>query len=194
MEREKDALINRANSLKRAIRSLVEHTEQVVDEQNRQSTSAIPTVKISLSCDLDKTEPMKMDSLKVMPTIDSGGSSDVSSYPSPTSSILTARLANISPMPDVRRDSAFGSDDTDLLTLPVPADFADSRRASQIQQQQQSAEITTEILIETAQTLVTIEIEQKPIEEEIEKETDQQQRRDSTKSELEKNVDDEKRV
>lgn len=135
MEREKDALIHRANSLKRAIRNLVEHTEQVVDEQNRQSTSAIPTVKISLSSDLDKPEPAKMDSLKVMPTIESGGSSEASSCPSPTSSILTARLANISPMPDVRRDSAFGSEDTDLLTLPVPADFADSRRASQIQQQ-----------------------------------------------------------
>lgn len=140
VEREKDALINRANSLKRAIRNLVEHTEQVVDEQNRQSTSAIPTVKISLSSDLDKTtiatEAVKMDSLKVMPTIDSGGSTDVSSCHSPTSSIVTARLVNISPMPDVRRDSAFGSDDTDLLTLPVPADFADSRRASQVQQSQ----------------------------------------------------------
>lgn len=131
--------MNRANSLKRAIRNLVEHTEQVVDEQNRQSTSAIPTVKISLSSDLDKTmttTESKMDSLKVMPTIESGGSTDVSSCPSPTSSVVTARLVNISPMPDVRRDSAFGSDDTDLLTLPVPADFADSRRASQIQHSQ----------------------------------------------------------
>lgn len=110
----------------------------MVDEQNRQSTSAIPTVKISLSSDLDKTttttESIKMDCLKVMPTIESGGSTDVSSCPSPTSSIVTARLVNISPMPDVRRDSAFGSDDTDLITLPVPADFQDSRRASQVQQ------------------------------------------------------------
>lgn len=132
MEREKDALLLRANSLKRAIRSLVEHTEQVVDEQNRQSSSTIPTVKISLSTDLDKEETLKMDSLKVLPTIESGSSSDVSSCPSPTSSILTSRLANISPMPDVRRDSAF--EDPDLLTtLPVPPDFADSRRASQVQ-------------------------------------------------------------
>ncbi|XP_018571339.1 diacylglycerol kinase eta [Anoplophora glabripennis] len=193
MEREKDALIHRANSLKRAIRNLVEHTEQVVDEQNRQSTSAIPTVKISLSSDLDKVDSIKMDSLKVMPTIESGGSSEASSCPSPTSSILTARLANLSPMPDVRRDSAFGSDDTDMLTLPVPADFADSRRASQIQQQ--SIDTTTEsILIETASTLITIELEQKTIEEEVEVEKEQQQRRDSTKyeNELEKNVDDEK--
>jgi diacylglycerol kinase (ATP) len=132
MEREKDALLLRANSLKRAIRNLVEHTEQVVDEQNRQASSNIPTVKISLSTDLDKEEAAKMDSLKVLPTIESGSSTDVSSCPSPTSSILTARLANISPMPDVRRDSTV--DDPDLLTtLPVPPDFADSRRSSQVQ-------------------------------------------------------------
>ena len=133
MEREKDALMLRANSLKRAIRNLVEHTEQVVDEQNRQESSSIPTVKISLSTDLDKEElePPKVDSLK-LPTIESGSSTDVSSCPSPTSSILTARLANISPMPDVRRDSTI--EDPDLLTtLPVPPDFADSRRSSHVQ-------------------------------------------------------------
>ena len=133
MEREKDALMLRANSLKRAIRNLVEHTEQVVDEQNRQESSSIPTVKISLSTDLDKEElePPKVDSLK-LPTIESGSSTDVSSCPSPTSSILTARLANISQMPDVRRDSTI--EDPDLLTtLPVPPDFADSRRSSHVQ-------------------------------------------------------------
>lgn len=129
VEREKDALINRANSLKRAIRSLVEHTEQVVDEQNRQDGVSVPTVKISLSSELDKCET-KMDSLKVA-TDTADTTSDISSCPSPTCSILTARLANISPMPDVRRDSAV--EDSDLLTLPVPPDFADSRRSSQVQ-------------------------------------------------------------
>lgn len=132
MEREKDALMLRANSLKRAIRNLVEHTEQAVDEQNRQKSQAIPTVKISLSSDLDKTEQQKMDSLKILPTIESASSSDLSSCPSPTASIITTRLANISPIPDTRRDSAF--EDPELLTLPVPPDFADSRRASQVQQ------------------------------------------------------------
>lgn len=132
MEREKDALVTRANSLKRAIRNLVEHTEQAVDEQNRHTSQTIPTVKISLSSDLDKNEMQKMDSLKVLPTIESGSSSDLSSCPSPTASIITTRLANLSPIPDIRRDSAF--EDPDLLTLPVPPDFADSRRASQVQQ------------------------------------------------------------
>lgn len=132
MEREKDALINRANSLKKAIRNLVEHTEQAVDEQNRHASNSIPTVKISLSTEMDKESTSRMDCLKVLPTIESGSNSDVSSCPSPTASIITARLVNISPMPDIRRDSTF--DDPELLNLPVPPDFADSRRASQVQQ------------------------------------------------------------
>ncbi|XP_057656579.1 diacylglycerol kinase eta [Diorhabda carinulata] len=174
MEREKDALLHRANSLKRAIRNLVEHTEQVVDEQNKQSAEAIPTVKISMSGDLDKvgspTTTNKRDSLKPMSIIESGGSTDISSCPSPTSSIVTARLANISPMPDVRRDSTFGVEESDLLTLPVPEGFADSRRASQVQQQQNWESSTDKILVETATSLMKIEMEQNTIEEEGEKE------------------------
>lgn len=50
------------------------------------------------------------------------------------SSVATARLVNISPIPDIRRDSVAVSDDPELLTLPVPPDFADSRRSSRIQQ------------------------------------------------------------
>lgn len=134
MERERDALIMRANSLRRAIRNLVEHTEQAVDEQNRQASSAMPQVKISLSTDLDRDNVQKMDRLKVLSTIDSSPSSDVSSCPSPTASIITTRLASFSPLPDLRRDSAF--EDPDLLNLPAPPDFADSRRASQVQQQE----------------------------------------------------------
>ncbi|CAH1114294.1 unnamed protein product [Psylliodes chrysocephalus] len=174
MEREKDALIHRANSLKRAIRNLVEHTEQVVDEQNRQSSVAIPAVKISLSSDLDKVDSpgptTKRDSLRPMPTIESGGSTDVSSCPSPTSSIITTRLANISPMPDVRRDSTFGNEETDLVPLPVPEGFADSRRASQVHQQQSSEGSTEKILIETATSLMKLEMEHNTIKEETEKE------------------------
>lgn len=136
MEREKDALMVRANSLKRAVRNLVEHTEQAVEEKNRQSPPLIPTVKISLTTDLDKTndDGNKMDSLKVLQPTESGSNSDISSCPSPgsqTSSVVTARLVNLSPIPDIRRDSAI--DDTELLNLPVPPDFADSRRSSHVQ-------------------------------------------------------------
>lgn len=128
MEREKDALIMRANSLKRAIRSLVEHTEQAVDEQTRQAAS-IPTVKISLSTCYDK-EDQRMDSLKVVPTMETSNSSTPST--TSNSSILTTRLVNISPMPDVRRESTF-EDCPEYINLPAPPDFADSRRCSQIQ-------------------------------------------------------------
>ncbi|XP_063914004.1 diacylglycerol kinase eta isoform X3 [Zophobas morio] len=181
MEREKDALMLRANSLKRAIRNLVEHTEQVVDEQNRQESSSIPTVKISLSTDLDKEElePPKVDSLK-LPTIESGSSTDVSSCPSPTSSILTARLANISPMPDVRRDSTI--EDPDLLTtLPVPPDFADSRRSSHVQPSAEADAATEKILRDTCSTLMSIgSLKTNEHEVEIHQE---RQRRESTKCE-----------
>ncbi|KAL3282892.1 hypothetical protein HHI36_006050 [Cryptolaemus montrouzieri] len=123
VEREKDALINRANSLKKAIRNVVETTEQVVSDHNARR------LKKSPSDEFDK-QIAKMDQLKVMPIVESGSSSDVSSCPSPTSSIVTARLASLSPLPDVRRDSNLT--ESDLYTLPVPPDFADSRRASQI--------------------------------------------------------------
>lgn len=68
---EREALTVRANSLKRAIRNLVEYTEQVVDEQNRQTTtSGIPTIKISISGDFtSESENVRefkhMDTLKV---------------------------------------------------------------------------------------------------------------------------------
>lgn len=65
---ERENLTVRANSLKRAIRSLVEHTEQAVDEQNIQTpTTCIPTIKISISSDFTECEPQLkyMDNLKV---------------------------------------------------------------------------------------------------------------------------------
>lgn len=65
---ERETLNVRANSLKRAIRNLVEHTEQAVDEQNRQTAATIiPTIKISISSDFNEPEPelKHMDTLKV---------------------------------------------------------------------------------------------------------------------------------
>ncbi|KAK9878461.1 hypothetical protein WA026_022100 [Henosepilachna vigintioctopunctata] len=144
VEREKDALINRANSLKKAIRNLVEATEQVVSEQSSK------TLKPSSSEEFVKPFS-KMDQLKVIQILESGSSSDVSSCPSPTSSIVTARLASLSPMPDVRRDSTLT--DSDIYTLPVPADFADSRRASQIKAAIESCALTDNILTEACSSL-----------------------------------------
>ncbi|KAF5298461.1 hypothetical protein FQR65_LT01240 [Abscondita terminalis] len=192
VEREKEALLMRANSLKRAIRSLVEHTEQAVDEQNRQTMLTTTSIEVSVTSEIDKTDNgNKMDSLKVLHTIESGSSTDVSLCPSPssqTSSIITARLATLSPMPDFRRDST--CDDPELMqTLPVPPDFADSRRASQIHQSSDT-DATTATLIATCSTLATIQdaIDESALTKILEVETVSQikkyekQRRDSTKS------------
>ncbi|XP_071052733.1 diacylglycerol kinase eta isoform X3 [Onthophagus taurus] len=153
MEREKDALIMRANSLKRAIRSLVEHTEKAVDAQNRLKNDET-SIKITL--DSMEKEHQKMDSLKVLSTIDSASISDVSSTTS-NSSILTTRLVNISPIPDVRRESTC-EDCPDFLNVPAPPDFADSRRPSQIHSISDTNKTDTEkILIETCNTLQSIQ-------------------------------------
>ncbi|XP_031343848.1 diacylglycerol kinase eta isoform X1 [Photinus pyralis] len=192
VEREKEALLMRANSLKRAIRSLVEHTEQAVDEQNKQTLLTTTSIEVSVTSELDKTDNgNKMDCLKVLSTIESASSSEVSLCPTPssqTSSIITTRLATLSPMPDFRRDST--CDDPELMqTLPVPPDFADSRRASQVHQSSES-DMTTATLIATCSTLATIQdtINDSRLTKILEVETVQQikkyekQRRDSTKS------------
>ncbi|XP_044751269.1 diacylglycerol kinase eta isoform X2 [Coccinella septempunctata] len=152
VEREKDALINRANSLKKAIRNLVESTEKVVSEQTSKN------LKPSSSEEFDR-QSVRMDQLKVTPILESGSSSDVSSCPSPTSSIVTARLASLSPMPEVRRDST-PLTETDLYTLPVPPDFADSRRASQIKAALESCALTDNILTGACSSLKAMEVMQ----------------------------------
>ncbi|XP_068086403.1 diacylglycerol kinase eta [Anabrus simplex] len=113
---QREVLMSRANSLKKAVRMLVEHTEQVVDEQNAQRER--------------KPEPPRpKDTLKVLTPIESGSSVEGSPCPSPLSS---ARLTAISPLPDLRRDSAVD----DVLPLPVPDEFADRlslRRKSSVE-------------------------------------------------------------
>ncbi|XP_048521223.1 diacylglycerol kinase eta [Dendroctonus ponderosae] len=199
VEREKDALNNRANSLKKALRNLVQHTEQVFEDRTR-TESEVPAVRISLSNDIEKSPSSgrsmtKMDSLKVASTMESVSSSEGSSCPSPTGSVVTARLVNISPIPDIRRDSVatMGNEDPDLLTLPVPPDFADSRRSSRIQQCGVEDQFQTEkILLETASTLVTIEKLQLSTED-LEKKEVEKQRRDSKPDQDDRsNFDDEK--
>ena len=76
---------------------------------------------------------MVLDIFQVLPTIESVSSTEVSPCPSPLSHSpspdLTARLTAISPLPDLRRDSGCSED---MLTLPVPVEFADeeARRRS----------------------------------------------------------------
>ncbi|KAK3907640.1 Diacylglycerol kinase eta, partial [Frankliniella fusca] len=102
---KRQQLLLRANSLKKAVRKLVEATEQAVDDHKQAS------------------KPV-MDTLKVNHGLDSGSSSDGSRCPSPA--LLGSRLATLSPLPDLRRDSG----GEDLLPIPVPKEFADRRRSS----------------------------------------------------------------
>lgn len=60
------------------------------------------------------------------PTMETASSGD----PSPCSS-PTPNVASLSPMPDIRRESQVRPEE--LLTLPAPDDFADSRRNSSTQ-------------------------------------------------------------
>lgn len=136
---EREAVMSRANSLKRAIRRLVEHTESAVDEQNSSASDrqAGKTPDITITCDdasagenrseernhldIPGLRPNNVEHLHVMPTIDSASSSEVSPCSSPT-----PNLVSLSPMPDLRRDSQA----EEMLTLPAPDGFADSRRNS----------------------------------------------------------------
>ncbi|XP_014219907.1 diacylglycerol kinase eta isoform X2 [Copidosoma floridanum] len=129
---ENQAVISRANSLKRAIRRLVEHTEQAVDEQN----SATKTPNITITTDSDDlnaerrrqlgipdwNKDFNIESLCVTPSLESASSCDMTPCSSPTPNVTS-----LSPMPDIRRDSQ----PEELLTLPAPDGFADSRRNSE---------------------------------------------------------------
>ncbi|XP_034232119.1 diacylglycerol kinase eta isoform X2 [Thrips palmi] len=103
---KRQQLLLRSNSLKKAVRKLVELTEQAVDDQSKHTTKP------------------PMDTLKVHHGTDSGSSSDGSRCPSPA--LLGSRLTALSPLPDLRRDSG----GEDLFPIPVPKEFADRRRSS----------------------------------------------------------------
>ncbi|XP_044581503.1 diacylglycerol kinase eta isoform X4 [Cotesia glomerata] len=136
---ERDAVMARANSLKRAIRQLVEQTELVIDKQKNSSgklTNKLSNLAInskdydqasnSWNTCQDKSININSNTLKPSESnasiiVSSASSFDVSSCPSPT-----PNLVSLSPMPDLRRDSQVD----ELLTLPAPDGFADSRRNS----------------------------------------------------------------
>lgn len=115
---EKEALQCRANSLKRAMHNVMEHSKLIDAQQKRFSVQA--------------------DNLCVF----TSSSSEVSPWSSPvppinilSPSVSTTHLTCISPLPDLRRDSM---DDYffNSLNIPVPKQFADggSRRSSGVPQ------------------------------------------------------------
>lgn len=67
----------------------------------------------------------QINTLSLIPTIESGSSIDISLCPSPT-----LNVASLSPMPDLRRDSQ----PEEILTLPAPDGFADRRNSENILQ------------------------------------------------------------
>ncbi|XP_039295838.1 diacylglycerol kinase eta isoform X5 [Nilaparvata lugens] len=103
----KDRLITRANSLKRAIRQFIEHTEIAVDEQNKQKKRTMDSLKVG---DCETMAP----SLLTSPSMD-----------------MLANPMSISPLPD-RRESACDPLNVPLESLPVPSMFADNRRGSDL--------------------------------------------------------------
>ncbi|XP_033209733.1 diacylglycerol kinase eta isoform X5 [Belonocnema kinseyi] len=106
---DKDVLFSRANSLKRAIRNFAEFTELANEEQNRKRNLM----------NFDKKSQLDLPLVATVHSLHSSTDSSLCSSPTPN-------LASLSPMPDLRRDSQ----PDEMLTLPAPDGFADSRRNS----------------------------------------------------------------
>ncbi|XP_052891641.1 diacylglycerol kinase eta [Anopheles moucheti] len=115
---EKEALLCRANSLKRAIHEVVEMSEKVIPYA--------PQKRLSV--------PMNTLRATASSSDNSANTSPATLPPPPgmiSPSVSTSRLTCISPLPDMRRDS-MDEHFFSTLNLPVPKQFADggSRRSS----------------------------------------------------------------
>ncbi|XP_012149203.2 diacylglycerol kinase eta [Megachile rotundata] len=135
---EKECVISRVNSLKRIIRHLVEYSQLAMGDQinaDTKHTSKITDTSISLDdstvlnsmsskkqLDIPGLKVDHVDNLSIEPLIESITSSDNLTCTSPTPNVTS-----LSPIPDLRRDSQ----PEELLTLPAPDGFADSRRNSE---------------------------------------------------------------
>nr|XP_033330534.1 diacylglycerol kinase eta isoform X3 [Megalopta genalis] len=137
---EKETVMTRANSLKRFIRHLIEYSQLTIDDHiNTHTKYNSKTTDVTVSLDdttilnsvSNKKQQMDIPGLKVDhseilsmgPLIESiKNTEDSACNLSPTPNV-----ASLSPMPDLRRDSQ----PEELLTLPAPDGFADSRRNSE---------------------------------------------------------------
>ncbi|XP_053691122.1 diacylglycerol kinase eta [Sabethes cyaneus] len=113
---EKEALLCRANSLKRAIHDVLKYSET--------SGLYVPPKRMSIPINI-RGEPPSSGSPNLTAT----------QHPMPTMSpsVSTTRLTCISPLPDLRRDS-MDEHFLSSVNLPVPKQFADggSRRSSAV--------------------------------------------------------------
>ncbi|XP_061936625.1 diacylglycerol kinase eta isoform X2 [Apis cerana] len=136
---DKEIVMSRANSLKRTVRKFVEYAQLVIDDQinvNSKHGNKIANTNSSLDDStiinsiLSKKKQLNIpglkvdhvESLSVETLIESVKSTDNSICTSPTPNV-----ASLSPIPDLRRDSQ----PEEILTLPAPDGFADSRRNSE---------------------------------------------------------------
>ncbi|XP_006625055.1 diacylglycerol kinase eta isoform X3 [Apis dorsata] len=134
---DKEIVISRANSLKRTVRKFVEYAQLVIDDQiniNSKHDTKIVNTNSSLDdstiinsilskkkqLDIPGLKVDHVESLSVETLIESVKSTDSICSPTPN-------VASLSPIPDLRRDSQ----PEEILTLPAPDGFADSRRNSE---------------------------------------------------------------
>ncbi|XP_013118345.1 diacylglycerol kinase eta isoform X1 [Stomoxys calcitrans] len=115
---EREALQSRANSVKRAMYNVVEHSEPGRPKryQRRLSVTPFEALKIPTTTSSDSTPCTSP--LPIIPPIN---------IISPT--MESSRLTCISPLPDTRRES-MDEHFFNTISLPVPRQFADSRRSS----------------------------------------------------------------
>ncbi|XP_017144905.1 diacylglycerol kinase eta isoform X1 [Drosophila miranda] len=115
---EKEALQCRANSVKRAIYNVVEHSEPGRPKRYQRKLSITPFESLKLPTNTSGDSTPCGSPLPIIPPIN---------IISPT--METSRLTCISPLPDTRRDSVDESF-FNSINLPAPRQFADSRRSS----------------------------------------------------------------
>ncbi|XP_060578778.1 diacylglycerol kinase delta-like isoform X3 [Ruditapes philippinarum] len=90
----RDALMSRANSLKKAIRQIIEHTERAVDEQNAQTVEQSRLLRGSSGSSVDLVEPFKQCGLQA-------GSPNSRSAPS--FSVFTSEVGQKSPEIEIKK-------------------------------------------------------------------------------------------
>lgn len=101
-----------------------------------------------------------------MPTIESVLRTELGS-PCPSPSVT--RLTAISPLPDLRRDSTC-EDSESVLNLPVPSEFADSRRSSAVQQpviDNDHCQPAPQLTLDTKQRTVSTEALDVPLDDKL---------------------------
>ncbi|XP_034113341.2 diacylglycerol kinase eta isoform X8 [Drosophila albomicans] len=115
---EKEALQSRANSVKRAIYNVVEHSEPGRPKRYQRKLSITPFEALKIPANNSGESTPCSSPLPIIPPIN---------IISPT--METSRLTCISPLPDTRRDSV-DENFFNSINLPAPRQFADSRRSS----------------------------------------------------------------